>query len=466
MEPISVQTLCERTGGTLVHGDAQARVTGVSIDSRRVAAGDVFVAFRGEHVDGHHFVADAFARGAAAALVQVRPAAMPSGGAVIQVDDPLAALQRLATAERQAFTGPVIGVTGSNGKTTTKHLLASVFSVLGPCLATEGNYNNELGLPLTILRRTPAHRSMVLEMGMRGKGQIAALCAIAKPSAGVITNIGHSHIELLGSQAAIADAKAELLDALPADGTAVLWYEDPWLQRMASRSRARVLWYGMDAPHAQARDIEVRWEGTTFQATVLGHTARVFLPLHGAHNVRNALAALLMGAVHGVPLSLGAEALRTIAPVAGRLNLREGSADRRILDDAYNASPASVKESLRVLRTLADDRPSVAILGDMLELGAYEQEGHEDVGCAAVEAGVTTLIAVGPRARHIAQAAERSAAAKASSTRVLWFADVERLLSELQALVPERAVVLVKASRAMAFERIVQCLTDGMTPSV
>jgi UDP-N-acetylmuramoyl-tripeptide--D-alanyl-D-alanine ligase len=453
MEPITVKQLCEITGAKQCSGDPQTLVSGVSIDSRRIRPGDVFVAFRGERVDGHAFVADALARGAAAAMVQEVPHPSPEAP-IVKVGDPLDALQSLAHAERRRFRGPVVGITGSNGKTTTKQMVAAVFETAGPCLFTEGNYNNELGLPLTILRRTPSHQTMVLEMGMRGRGQIAALCRIAEPTAGVITNIGHSHLELLGSQEAIAEAKAELLQALPADGVAVLWYEDPWLQRMASRCRGRVLWYGgPGAPHAFAEDIRVTWEGTRFRARVLGDTVDVMLPVHGEHNVRNALAALLVGAVHGLRLADMAEGLRNVRPVEGRLIIRTGARHRRILDDCYNASPASVKESLHVLRQLASGRPTAAILGDMLELGTYERAGHEEVGRLVAEMGVQCLIAIGQRAEAIAEAAR-----SAGCPHVFHWARVDAALDRLDDILPDGALVLVKASRAMQFERIVTAL--------
>ncbi|MCL6548003.1 MAG: UDP-N-acetylmuramoyl-tripeptide--D-alanyl-D-alanine ligase, partial [Alicyclobacillus sp.] len=274
MRPRTVSEIAEITGGERIRGEGEAVVTGVQVDSRKVSAGDLFVAFRGERADGHDFVGAAFAAGAAAAMV-TREVNAP--GPLIRVADPLAALQRLAAEERAGFRGPVVGVTGSNGKTTTKDLLRAVFDGLGPCLATPANLNNELGLPLTLLRRTPEHQSMVLEMGMRGLGQIQALCEIARPTAGIITNIGHSHIELLGSQENIARAKGELLEAIPPDGVAALCGDDPWLRRIASRCRGRVVWYGLADGDARATRIETTGEGTRFLAEVLGERQEVLL---------------------------------------------------------------------------------------------------------------------------------------------------------------------------------------------
>lgn len=476
MLPLSVRQLTDIVQGTLLQGNLKGTVTGVAIDSRVVRPGDLFVAFVGAEVDGHDYLRAAFERGAAAALVTKHIDGPDLSCDLIRIADPLAAIQRLAVFERARFGGPVIGVTGSNGKTTTKDMLAAVFGAKGPCLATAANYNNELGMPLTLLGRTEAHQSIVLEMGMRGLGQIAKLASIAQPTAGIITNIGQSHIELLGSQAAIAQAKGELLEALPKSGVAVLNHDDPWLVRIAEKTRARVLWYQVDPPlgvassssrrdaqqdpqappsdkvDAYAIDIVSGRNGVTFTAHVLGESALVSLPAHGRHNVANALGALLLGAAHAIPLAAMAAALRDLTVSDGRFQLLEGRDGLRVIDDTYNASPLSTKASLSTLRDLAKGQRAVAVLGDMYELGDTTEAGHKEVGEYVAELGIDLLIAIGPYSDWTARAAQ------GAQTQVQWFADKESAIRALPDLLPKNAVVLVKASRGMKLEDVVRTL--------
>jgi UDP-N-acetylmuramoyl-tripeptide--D-alanyl-D-alanine ligase len=463
--PLSTRQLTDLVQGVLVQGNLNEHITGVAIDHRQVQPGDLFVAFVGEKHDGHDFVADAFARGAAAALVTKDIQVHPAQGAVLRVADPLIAIGRLAAFERTRFGGPVIGVTGSNGKTTTKDLLAAVFRTKGPCLATAANYNNELGLPLTLLGRQENHQSIILEMGMRGLGQIQRLCDIAQPTAGIITNIGQSHIEILGSQENIAKAKGELLEALPRDGVAVLSLDDPWLVRIAQRTRARVLWTSLTEnpeyaeghrPDAFAEDIRHHADGVTFVAHVFGERQEVSLPTYGRHNVGNALGALLMGAAHALPLDAMAEALAHAQMTGGRLQVKPGLRGSVVIDDTYNASPLSTKASLSALKDVARERTTVAILGEMYELGTYAEASHREVGAAAAELGIDRLVTIGPMARWIAAAAK-----DAGCTDVIHFEGKQEALAHIDALVPDGAAVLVKASRGMKLEDVVRALTQG-----
>ncbi|WDL98752.1 UDP-N-acetylmuramoyl-tripeptide--D-alanyl-D-alanine ligase [Alicyclobacillus sp. ALC3] len=487
MLPLSVRQLTDIVQGTQLQGHLKGTVTGVAIDSRAIRPGDLFVAFVGTEADGHNFVGSAFERGAVAALVTKHIDGMDPCVNLIRVADPLVAVQRLAVFERTRFGGPVIGVTGSNGKTTTKDMLAAVFSAKGPCLATTANYNNELGMPLTLLGRTEEHQSIVLEMGMRGLGQIAKLASIAQPTAGMITNIGQSHIELLGSQQAIAEAKGELLEALPKSGVAVLNRDDPWLVQIAGKTRARVLWYQLDAPtttaaaaiasttvaadarpegisaesrpvprdkvDAYASDLVSGQSGVTFTAHVLGDSVHVTLPAHGRHNVANALGALLLGAAHAIPLKAMADALANVRISNGRFQLQTGKNGTHVIDDTYNASPLSTKASLSALRDLAEERPTVAILGDMYELGDTTESGHREVGAYVAELGIDSLFAIGPYSKWTAEAARQ-----AGHTQVHWFEDKESALKAIPDLLPEPAVILVKASRGMQLEDVVRAL--------
>ena len=491
MTPITAAELAQIVDGELISGDPGVQIRGLSIDSRAISEGDVFVAFDGAKVDGHQFVIPSLSKGASAALVThdlsevqvdisnaghsdlslsesataVGTANLSMNGkALIRVQNSLDAVQRLAMYERSRFSGPVIGVTGSNGKTTTKDMLKTVFSTGGPCLATAGNLNTELGLPLTLLRRQGTETSIVLEMGMRGLGQIAELCRIGQPTVGIITNIGQSHLELLGSQERIAQAKGELLEALPSDGIAALTAGDPWLERIYTRCKGRVLWYGLsEQADAFAADLEPTSTGTRFHATVLGKSTVVELPTPGRHNVVNALGALLLGAVHDLSLDAMADALRNLPASVGRLRIFQGRDGRSVIDDCYNASPLSMKASLSVLMEQmeqAKGATSVAILGDMFELGDYEEAGHREVGRFCAEIGVTRLITVGERAKWIAKEA-----VAAGHPQVRHFATKQELLSELEGegVVPTEATVLVKASRGMALEDIVAAL-EGQEP--
>jgi len=455
MKPTTLAQLAHCTNGRIVQGNPNVTVTGIAINSRTVQRGDAFVAFTGQQVDGHAFVAAAFAAGAALAIVtNMASCDVLEDKPILLVDDAQAAIQRIARFERADFSGPVIGVTGSNGKTTTKEMLASVFQAQGPCLYTTGNHNNELGLPLTILQRNDAHGSMILEMGMRGRGQIAALCEIAQPTAGIITNIGQSHLELLGTQENIARAKAELLEALPTNGIAVLCLDDAWSTKIAHRSNAPVQWYSVATPcAAYATQIEQTTDGMLFIAHIYDSSTEVRLPTFGLHNIQNALGAMLIGAYHGISLAAMAAQLTTLPSTSGRLRVLKGQAGEIVIDDCYNASPLSMKASLHVLRSLADGRKSVAILGDMYELGDYEEAGHREVGGAAAALDVDTIVAVGPLAWHMAEAARAS-----GHRRVLHFASKEDALGALPDIIGASDVVLVKASRGMALEAIVHAL--------
>lgn len=459
MTPLTALEIAKISNGIVISGDPNAVVRGLSIDSRTVQPGDLFAAFEGASVDGHRFVAGALNQGATAALV-THPVdlndAPTEGIALIMVQSPLDAVQQLAIHERSAFAGPVIGVTGSNGKTTTKDMIATVFATGGPCLATKGNLNTELGLPMTLLRRNTLDTSMVLEMGMRGLGQIAELCRIARPTAGIITNIGQSHLELLGSQERIAQAKGELLEALPADGVAALASGDAWLERIAPKCKGRVLWYGLaENADARATDLESTGAGTRFRANVLGQSATVELPTRGEHNVVNALGALLLGALHDRNLEAMADALANLAPSVGRLRVVNGKNGRIVIDDCYNASPLSMKASLRVLLEQAGSQPTVAILGDMFELGSYEQRGHYEVGQFCAEMGITHLLTIGERAKWIAEGANA-----AGHRDVQHFASKEGFLGALEQAVPADSTVLVKASRGMKLEDVVKALIE------
>ncbi len=444
----------------------------VVIDSRQAVPGALFVALPGQRVDGHDFVPEAFERGASLALVQREVPGYPQLDlrrplteadwtgfrlpALLRVNDTLQALQQAARFWRRKLPQlRVVGITGSVGKSTTKELVAQVLSRRYRTLKNLGNLNNEIGLPLTVLRLTEGYQRAVLEMGFYVPGEIALLCDIALPQVGVVTNVGTVHAERAGSQETIARGKAELVEALPPapEGVAVLNYDDPWVRWMAERTRARVFFYGL-SPKADlwADQIEgLGLEGIAFRLHYQGETVAVKAPLLGRHSVHTALRAAAVGLVEGLSWQEIVEGLR-MGHTQLRLVAVRAFNGALLLDDTYNASPQSTLAALNLLADLPGRR--VAVLGDMLELGPYEREGHEKVGVRAAEVA-EVLVTVGPRAKMIAEAALR---AGMPAERVWVTEDVDQALEALRALLQPEDVVLVKASRGMRLDRIVAAL--------
>lgn len=440
-------------------------VTAVCTDSRRLLAGCVFVALKGERFDGHRFVAEALAKGAIAAIVEegyvadiwgelTREAAVPPGGfCLVVVPDTLKALGDLARWYRARFDVPIIGVTGSVGKTTTKEMVAAILAQRGPTLATPSNQNNEIGVPMALLGLERRHWAAVVEMAMRGAGQIAYLAQMARPQVGVITNIGSSHLEFLGSHEAIARAKGELLEALPADGAAILPAADPFLPLLRSLCVAPVITFGLAGegkPDVAVTDLAVEPTASRFCLEMFGRRVPVRLPVPGRHNARNAAAAAAAAWQVGASAEEIAAGLETIRLPEMRMRVTTVPPGVTVLDDSYNASPQSMAAALEHLHCLPGQR-HLAVLGDMLELGSESEAGHRAVGrCAA---SLDVLIAVGERARHIVAGAVEGGL---SPERAIWCGDVEAALAALRAELRPGDTVLVKASRGMGLERVVQ----------
>jgi UDP-N-acetylmuramoyl-tripeptide--D-alanyl-D-alanine ligase len=450
-------------GGRLVAGPPDAVFTGAASDSRKVKGGDLFVAIPGERVDGHAYVAEAVARGATGALVQ-RPVEGPPGAAVIVVEEAVAALGKLAAAYRQRFRLPVVGVTGSVGKTTTKDLVAGVLERRFDTLATEGNLNTEVGLPLTVLELERHHQAAVFELAMRGIGEIAYLSGIAKPSVGLVTNIGLTHLELLGSVENIARAKAELIEALPPDGLAVLNGDDPRCREVAHRSAAPVVYYGRGTDcQVRAVDFQTRGEEGVRVTVALagddpGRVHEVTVPIPGLHTVGNALAAIAVGRSLGMTMPEIAAGLAEPRRTAMRLEVHhEGGVT--IIDDTYNAGPASTRAALEILRELSVGGRSLAVLGTMLELGSAAEAGHEEVGLAAREAGVDHLVTVGDLGAIIGRAA---VTAGLDPARVTTCGDNRAAAAAAMAVLRPGDTVLVKGSRGMKMEEIVAALRGSL----
>jgi UDP-N-acetylmuramoyl-tripeptide--D-alanyl-D-alanine ligase len=434
-------------GGRRLGPSGTVDVVGVSTDTRSLRPGDLFVALRGPRFDGHAFIAEAAAKGAAAVLVSGSPPD-PVVPAVL-VPDTLEALQRLAASQRARMQVQVVGVTGTNGKTTTKDLTALVLGTRFSVLKTEGNFNNQIGLPLMLLRLRSIHRVAVLEMGMSGLGEIELLCRLSRPSLGVLTNIAPAHTLQLGSVENIARAKGELADALGSDGTLVANGDDPLVRGIAEGARCKVLTYGIGGgADLVARDISVADQGS---ATFRVEGVVVRLQLWGRHNVHNALAALLVGHAMGVPLEEGAAALASARPAPGRMVVRTVHGVT-VIDDSYNANPASVESAIGSLRMMAVPGKSVLVLGEMRELGDYTEEGHRRVGRACV--GVDVLIGLGSL---VGPALEEAASHGVRVHSAGGHDEAARLLMEI--LEPGDAV-LFKGSRAVAIERVLELWED------
>ena len=458
--------------------------TGLTWDSRAVAPGDVYVALPGERVDGHNFVAAAIAAGASGAIVarpldaEVRAAAEAAGAAVVRVPDAERALSDLARLWRGRLGGVVIGLSGSCGKTTTKNLVRDVLASAFSVVATQANQNNELGVPRTILAADADTRFLVVEMGMRGAGQIAGLCEVVRPDWGIITNIGESHIELLGSRDNIARAKGELLGALPRGrGKAFLNGEDDYFDFLVehagleSRGVEVVRCQGSApaAPEAAgpavwAEDARLDAQGRptfTLCARGVGEAGAAIertacsLELRGLHNVGNACIAAAVGLAAGMPLEQVAGALAGARPESGRLEVIASARGLTLVNDAYNANPDSMRASLATFCALEVAGRRVAVLGDMGELGDHAPACHERVGAYAATLPLDRLLCVGDLARHIASAAR---AAGMPPERVACVASVEEALADLQAWLAPGDAVLAKASHFMGLERIVEGL--------
>jgi UDP-N-acetylmuramoyl-tripeptide--D-alanyl-D-alanine ligase len=459
---LTAAEIAAATGGRLVRPSGRS-IRGAAVHSRAVAPGNLFVALPGETTDGHRFLNDALAAGAAALLVREADwsaganidmtAADHADAAIVAVPDTLLGLHAIATAWRARFSPLVVGVTGSIAKTSTKEAAAAVLAERYVTLKSEGNANNEIGLPLTVLRMGPEHEAAVLEMGMYLGGEIAQLTAIARPRIGVVTAVREVHLSRIGSIEAVEQAKAELVEALPADGTAILNADDARAAGMRARTAARTITYGF-APQADVRAQDVAsagLNGMTFTLIAPGGAVRVATPALGRHGVHNGLAAAAVGVAAGLDLDRIAAGLRhgwqtehrdQVVRIPGLI----------VLDDTYNASPASMLAALELLSTLPGRH--VAVLGEMFELGEAHERGHRDVGAAAAQV-VDQLVVVGRGAAGIAAGAARL------GEGVVLVPDREAALAVLRQRLRPGDTVLVKASRGAALEWVVDSLATS-----
>jgi UDP-N-acetylmuramoyl-tripeptide--D-alanyl-D-alanine ligase len=458
---LSLSEVAELTGGALT-GAAGARVTGkVTLDSRAVAPGDLFVAVVGERVDGHDFLGAAAAAGAVAALSTRADDALPT----VVVDDPVLALGRLATGVHARLTAGglrTLGITGSSGKTSTKDLLGQVLATAGPTVSPPGSYNNDIGLPLTVLDADEETRFLVLEMGSRGPGHIARLCRIARPQIGVVLNVGSAHLGEFGSPEGTARAKGELVEALPEDGAAVLNADDPRVLGMASRTRARVVTTGRgpDADVRATRGAVDEQGRAIFDLRVGEETHPVHLQVVGEHQVANALSAAGAALAAGMsPADVAAALSAATARSRWRMEVDRRADGVTVVNDAYNANPESMRAALAALTGLPADR-RIAVLGAMGELGADAPAEHERLGRDAAAAGVDLIVAVGPDAVGIAEGA--AAAGRRTGEESVHVPDRAAARELLSEVLRPGDVVLLKASRAYGLELLAaDLLTAG-----
>jgi UDP-N-acetylmuramoyl-tripeptide--D-alanyl-D-alanine ligase len=454
-------THAEVVAATGAHPTATPRAPfdGVSTDSRTLAPGALFVALRGERFDAHGFLADVVAGGAGGAVIQAEHprAAVPRGFPLYEVPDTLQALGGLGRFHRRRFTLPLGAVGGSNGKTTTKEMVGAILAIRGPALKTEGNLNNEVGLPLTLFRLRPEHVAAVVELGMNHAGEMSRLTAVAEPDAALITTVQPEHLEGLGSIDGVADAEGELFAGLSPRSTAVVNLDDPHVVRQGARARGAKLGFGR-AAGAEVRLVESRPRGKTGLALVIeagGRQWPVSLGFVGEHNALNATGAFALATALGFRPEECVQGLEAARPYARRLNVVEAPGGWTVVDDCYNANPASMTAALEVLRDLAaaGGGRAVAALGDMLELGAFEAEAHRALGAEAARAGVAVLAAFGPRARLAAEAAREAGLADTFHTE-----DPEALAAFVRGRLRPADVLLVKGSRGMKLERLVEAL--------
>lgn len=463
MVTMSAEYVAEIVGGEVVAGPVDAILRGAEIDSRQVTPGMAFFALPGEHTDGHDHVEAAVRAGARVVVVcrfddsvasQLGKPGTPHV-AVVLVPDVAAALRSLAIHYRGTLRCAVVGITGSTGKTSTKDFLLAALGEDRSTVATLGNRNNELGVPLTILRAGPRTDVLIVEMGMRGEGQIMGLCAIAAPTVGIVTNIGQTHMELLGSQEAIIRAKGELVECVPAEGMVFLNGDDAWSRSISERALAPVTWYGMgESVDVRASDIEVDDLGMpSFTLTANGETTRVSLPLPGRHHAYTAAAATAAALYLGVTFEEIAPRLAEVRVSDMRMQLFVAANGVTVINDAYNASPTSMRAAVTTLADMRAHGARIAVLGDMAELGSLTELAHFRIGEEVARSGIESLVTAGPMARRIAEGA---IAAGMPPFAVRPCGDVDEASEVLDDLLSSGDIVLVKASRSMGLERIVE----------
>ena len=453
MDATPLSQVANWSGGRLLAGGADALVANICTDSRALKSGDLFVALRGDNFDGHKFVSEAAKMGAVGAIVEKAPIGLPPEFGVIEVLDTLKALQELSRHYRASLPVRIIGITGSNGKTSTKDFTAAVLGRKFKTAKTAGNLNNHIGVPLTLLSLSSENEVAVVEIGMNHPGEIAPLAAIARPDAAIITNVGMAHIEYMGTREAIAQEKGELAAAVHKNGTVFLGAEDDFSPAISARCSARVVTAGISTGDVRATDLEPISSGIKFRIHATGRCVEAELPVPGEHMVRNALLACAAGLDFGVTLEDCAAGLREPGLSKGRLQQKQ-IAGLTILDDSYNANPDSMIAGLETLAKYPSEGRRIAILGRMGELGTTSESGHRRVGQAAAALGLDCIITVGDEPRWISDSATGIA-------EIIHVADTGAAASALRSFSKVGDVVLVKGSRSAKMERVILELEKG-----
>jgi UDP-N-acetylmuramoyl-tripeptide--D-alanyl-D-alanine ligase len=451
MGSLSLAQIAAFAGGTIASGSAKTLVSRVSTDSRTLQAGDLFVPLRGDTFDGHKFIQQAAERGAVGAMVEESwRGTAPENFGLIRVADTLAGYQTLAANYRASLPLKVIAITGSNGKTSTKDFVAATLARKFRVTKTEGNFNNHVGLPQTMLAANREDEIAVWEIGMNHPGEIAALAKLAAPDVAIITNVGIAHIEFMGSREAIAEEKGALAEAIGGNGTLILNADDAFTESIAKRTNAKIILAGIENGSVRASEITQHSTGSEFTILEGAHRCRAQLPVPGIHMVQNAMLAVAAGRVFGLSLEECAVGLASTPLTKARLQIRE-IGGIQFIDDSYNANPDSMKAALRTLVELDADGRRIAVLGEMGELGAESERGHSDVGEAAAALRVDELIAVGGMGAAIARAAKNAGLEK--SIAVDSPKEAAELLEESAA---PGDLVLIKGSRAARMERVLE----------
>jgi UDP-N-acetylmuramoyl-tripeptide--D-alanyl-D-alanine ligase len=451
MNPLTLSEIAQLAEGWLSSGEGSVLIKKISTDSRTIKPGELFVALDGENFEGHNFVEASAQAGASGALVDLKwNGNVPDNFALVRATDTLRAYQTMAANYRKSLTLKAIAITGSNGKTSTKDFTASVLARRFRVTKTEGNFNNHVGLPRTILEASSEDEVAVWEIGMNHPGEIATLSKIAAADAAIITNIGVAHIEFMGSREAIAVEKAALAEAIQPEGTVILNADDPFSAGIAARTRARVVFAGMTGGSVQAIEIRQSADGAEFTIAEGAHRCRAQLPVAGSHMVQNALLAIAAGRAFGLSIEECAAGLAAAPLSKARLQIRE-IRGVQFLDDSYNANPDSMKAALRTLVELDTGGKRIAVLGEMRELGFESERGHREVGETAAILGVEQLITIGDAAERIAEGARNAGLHKVSSVRTA--SEAARLLAQIA---EPGDLVLIKGSRAARTEQVIE----------
>ena len=461
---ITIEEVLMATGGKLLQGEGKAFFQGISTDSRMVGEGELFIALKGPRFDGHHFALKALEKKAGGVVIEEDKARdIRWNGyrskAVIAVKDTLRALGDLARERRRRYRIPVVALTGSNGKTTTKEMISACLETTFPILKTRENLNNLIGLPLTLLNLTEKERVVILEMGMNVPGEIRRLTEIAEPDVGLITNIQIVHLEGVGSLERVREEKGELFRRMRRDGTILVNQNDPHVIDLASEFSGQKITFGVEkSADVMAKEIRLRGaEGTSFNLILEGEEIEVSLPLLGRHFVPNALSAIAVASLFGIEVKKAKEALERFRPFPMRMEIIHLEGGKTLINDAYNANPRSMELALETLAEIKGKGRAIAVLGDMLELGDFTEEAHRQIGEKVEELSIDLLLTMGEKAPLVVESAVRHGF-EPKRTRVM--ESHSEAISILKEVVQEGDWILIKGSRRMAMEKIVEGLTE------